>query len=362
MSNEIRDSIDDFEENDPQQVTIQEPAAAAGVDTVWHYTDAGGVLGVLSNDELWASSALHMNDTAELQLGIRRVQEAFESMELSAAERNIISNLLDYAEAQFHQSRVFILSASEDEDSLSQWRAYGGSSGYAIGLDAKERFDVFSASDQEPDPDGVVRDTGQYVSGWLRVAYDAKEQRSLVEGMIRELGWVSRLAAHDPDAVRSMTTLIPDANVLLWAAKDPNSFLLRSGYGTGKTHAFVAALSRSLLGPIPYAETVARVKDEGFADEREMRVFAIAQDDQRFHHIRAGRFGLTPYVKLSGAEYASEVRRVSFARSSKGKLPIRAIRVGPTPHTDAAVSGLRAALDRFGYPEVDVLVSEVPYR
>ena len=95
MPTEFPDPVDDFEENDPQEVAIEEPAAAIGVDTVWHYTDAGGVFGILSTDELWASSALHMNDTAELELGVRRVHEAFQSMDLSATDRNAIGNLLN---------------------------------------------------------------------------------------------------------------------------------------------------------------------------------------------------------------------------------------------------------------------------
>ena len=70
------------------------PSAEVSTGTVWHYTDAAGLMGILEKRELWASSALHMNDTTELNLGVSRVEEAFD--EAVHAVAHATQHLLDH--------------------------------------------------------------------------------------------------------------------------------------------------------------------------------------------------------------------------------------------------------------------------
>ena len=37
---------------------------------VWHYTDVGGLKGIIENDEIWAGTTSMMNDVVEVQYGI----------------------------------------------------------------------------------------------------------------------------------------------------------------------------------------------------------------------------------------------------------------------------------------------------
>jgi hypothetical protein len=39
------------------------------VPVIWHYTDVGGLFGIISKSKLWASHAFHMNDASELRHG-----------------------------------------------------------------------------------------------------------------------------------------------------------------------------------------------------------------------------------------------------------------------------------------------------
>lgn len=40
------------------------------VGTAWHYTSVEGCFGIVSNHELWASSASMLNDSSEMTFGL----------------------------------------------------------------------------------------------------------------------------------------------------------------------------------------------------------------------------------------------------------------------------------------------------
>ena len=62
--------------------------------------------------------------------------------ELTSLEFSFVSEQINEAKESLVEAQTFILSASLDGDSLSQWRAYGGASGFAVGLAADERLDL----------------------------------------------------------------------------------------------------------------------------------------------------------------------------------------------------------------------------
>ena len=110
-----------------------------------------------------------------------------------------------------------------------------------------------------------------------------------------------------------------------------------------------------------YADEVACMKDPAFADEHEVRILARIEDTPRFQEIRASRFGLTPYVRLTTAR--GHRAHNSYARTDREHLPIREIRVGPGMDDLTVRMGIKAALRQFGYSkDIEVSASKAPFR
>src|ERR1019366_2322110 len=97
--------------------------------TVYHYTSADGISGIIGNHEIWMSNTAFMNDTTELKslendTGIEGKDFANDAIKKAwhrMKDRRGI-NKPDYYMASF----------SEEPDLLEQWRAYGN---FCIGFD-----------------------------------------------------------------------------------------------------------------------------------------------------------------------------------------------------------------------------------
>ena len=109
-------------------------------DWFFHYTTASGLQGILNDRAFWATDANYLNDFLEIQQGVAYAREWLEihraSLTKSHGERVVNALDINMRTQPGHQSgqRMFVCSFSEDGDSLSQWRAYGGGEGYGIGI------------------------------------------------------------------------------------------------------------------------------------------------------------------------------------------------------------------------------------
>lgn len=113
-------------------------------DGLWHYTDAGGLRGILENDELWASETRFLNDATEISYGLEVASEATNAAVKSGRWSDSTCNVLWRAMAKNGanlpaywraKSQIYVACFCEDGDLLSQWRAYAGrdaAGGYAI--------------------------------------------------------------------------------------------------------------------------------------------------------------------------------------------------------------------------------------
>jgi len=100
--------------------------------TVYHYTTADGIFGIIDKREIWMSNAAFMNDTTELRAlakatGIR--DSDFTNEAVKKAWREGVGR------DGLKENVYYMASFSEDGDSLEQWRAYGN---FCIGFDAKQ--------------------------------------------------------------------------------------------------------------------------------------------------------------------------------------------------------------------------------
>lgn len=98
-------------------------------ETHWHYTDAGGLIGILRNKELWASSLGYLNDSAEVAFGLEVLKDALERY---SSGRSPWPSGIPVARSPLD---VYSVSFSTEGDLLSQWRGYAGGRGYALGFE-----------------------------------------------------------------------------------------------------------------------------------------------------------------------------------------------------------------------------------
>jgi S-adenosylhomocysteine hydrolase len=107
---------------------------------LFHYTTPAGLIGILEESSIWASSSYHLNDAAEFRYAIRLIMDRLQLRLQSEHGPNnpAYGNLLESLQMVTKGVQVFIASFSEQGDLLSQWLAYSGSDGYALGIDAQQ--------------------------------------------------------------------------------------------------------------------------------------------------------------------------------------------------------------------------------
>jgi hypothetical protein len=104
---------------------------------LYHYTSQDGLIGIFSNNEIWASKIRYTNDSSEFIQSLKYVKSEL-NKELELAAKDLKEELLFLLDSIDHVDSVniCICSFTTDGDLLSQWRAYSGNGvGYSIGFD-----------------------------------------------------------------------------------------------------------------------------------------------------------------------------------------------------------------------------------
>lgn len=309
---------------------------------VWHYSDGAGLKSILENRVLWASSAAYMNDFKELISGDDILSRYYADLKEQVSENH--REELQRAVTSFSSPREekFILSASDDPDSLTLWRYYGRDQvSFAVGLERSVNLNVRAQKQRSDHPypppgyldgyrdeHGILEENpdmvGQIVDPWDEMIYDRHQQEHIIH--------------------RALTNL---------------SAAIREARAESRTHFRVYNKNHALQSQLN------RVKDSGFRDERELRILAQVTPPWKYVLHRPGRFGLIPYIELGlpvGGSIPSPGAFRPDGRQKMKRLPIRQINIGPTPFPDEARFGLKQLLNFKGYHDVEVVVSKIPYR
>jgi hypothetical protein len=111
---------------------------------LYHYTDMGGLQGIINSEQFWFTSVFHLNDPSELAYGVGVARQVIK-LETRRGDA-IIEELANRVEhILLHAPDVFgffIASFSSESNDLGQWRAYADNGrGASIGL-APELFRV----------------------------------------------------------------------------------------------------------------------------------------------------------------------------------------------------------------------------
>lgn len=274
-------------------------------DTLYHYTDAAGLLGIVQTAELWASNAAFLNDASEL-VHVHSVLDEVASELADEYEDLIVGEFLrivvdEFGRLYIQGMEVFVVCFCEFPDLLSQWRAYPASSGgYAIGFDSK----VIAA--------------GRFL---LPIMYDEEAQRRTIRSL-----------------------LVTHCDLLPRAAEESDSY-------RRKCLVLAVRMAAASLADCAFA-----FKHPSFASECEWRLVRVMMRD------RVPPYGGTPNFRVRGGRLVPYTPMGLGSRD--GRQSMREVVVGPGSHSDLAVGAARSLLLAAGYDGVANMVmrSAVPLR
>lgn len=302
-------------------------------DRLYHYTSSAGLLGILANRSIWATDVAYLNDSSELEFGLRDLLKRIETItrsDRSRGHRSFLDRLAaryDYSAwekvadrnseaiepkryselAQELMQRVQVdvtvgvaCFCEDDGDSLSQWRGYG-SAGYSIGFSARR----------------LLHHTRTMHLPLTAVVYGAPSGRAY---------WTSE----GPFRIIDSVFAEPGAALESVPSQTPTSLAL------------------------DLVRLASQVKNVSFRQELEWRIGDIATSDDARLAFRSSAIGLVPYIVLP---LVSESERL---------LPIEHICVAPGLEPALRVAATETLLRSHGYAVgkhgVKVTSSVIPFR
>jgi len=276
-------------------------------ELLYHYTDQKGLLGIVKSKEIWATHHQCLNDTQEFLHAKGLIRGEIKTLWTTNSDsRSLLDEMLSALDGPGNEDvNLYITSFSEDGNSLSQWRAYGGqTSGFALGfwgdrLVLPEEFTM------------------------ARCVYEPSEQCKIAEAIVAEV--LERALSQVP-------------TVTLSNAKTTASVGMRFDL-----HRFALIF-----------------KHPEFREEREWRIvsrvlmdFAPAVPTGELEDkldFKQGKSMLIPY------------RHVPL-RDDRGGFPLHEVIVGPNPNREQSARSVQSLLNSQRHcTAVKVRNSEIPYR
>ena len=106
--------------------------------TLYHHTSLAGLAGILRSRRLWATDISYLNDAAEFRHAVDSISSglgaAIEQGSLDPYLATALKVWLEIATEGLGTPSLYVACFSENDDQLSQWRAYA-QGGVAIGFD-----------------------------------------------------------------------------------------------------------------------------------------------------------------------------------------------------------------------------------
>ena len=129
---------------DDMELVKQKPVPP---ETLFHYTNQAGLIGIISTSTMWATMIRYMNDAAEYQLAFeicrRQIKEVSEVLDRGIEFSKVLENTLWAKE----RMNLCVASFSGLDDRLSQWRGYaGGSAGFCLGFEPQRLAELAAES------------------------------------------------------------------------------------------------------------------------------------------------------------------------------------------------------------------------
>jgi len=119
---------------------------------LYHYTDARGLEGIISTQQIWLTHYRHLNDPSELEFGMTIARKVLAEVGESYGPKvkifcDMVADLFssDNMQSVFD---IYVGSFSQESDDLRQWQVYAGNGrGFALGLAPH----LFAVEEMKPD-------------------------------------------------------------------------------------------------------------------------------------------------------------------------------------------------------------------
>lgn len=269
--------------------------------TLYHYTSAAGLLGIVQSRELWATNIHFLNDRREFAHALEVAKEGIGERVTQEPDAHAVrfAARLEEIVGQIKELNACVFSLSGESDMLSQWRAYcPRAGGYALGFDSRRLSQL----------------AGNQSFLLVKCVYEREEQRALIREAVSE--------AFDALSEWSINTDEAPAKVIEKAA-------------------LVFRFAMYSIAP--------RLKHPAFTDEREWRLVASPVSFDNPHwSAHAGRATIIPHL--------------SIELGKPEAFPLTEIVLGPTADTafsrHATDMFLTSQRVRFGR----IIASDAPFR
>ena len=150
--------------------------STADPQTIYHYTDVKGALGIITTGRLWFTERAHMNDPVEIKFGLDTAHELFEIAANNrgpAIPKDAASHLKGEHALGLEINGFWIASFSLNADHLGQWRNYADDGrGVCLGFSI-EHFDMVKLANLLPIPANSLRFPIRYDKDALRTRLEA---------------------------------------------------------------------------------------------------------------------------------------------------------------------------------------------
>lgn len=224
---------------------LLQPLGVPKPEALYHYTTPEGLLGILTENKLWATDIFYLNDSSEFIYGkeliLRYLRNPYRKLPRVAQLFKDVESMLEDVESFL---RFYVLSFCKNGNLLSQWRSYGDSrAGYSIGIKT-----------------------------------DQINYKMLDKVMLRKV-------VYKPEEQDSYIKLIFDKAVEI--------------FDRGEKDSLDVCVANA------YLELICSLKHPAFESEAEWRIVYLTDIPDKDIKLRATRIGIVPYIELSPEKHFS---------------------------------------------------------
>lgn len=306
--------------------------------TLYHYTNAAGLEGILRSKKFRLSDIRYLNDANEMVYAIELFRDQIEKKESENQEYSFFfKKLRDFSDPFDNSFNVYVSCFCEEGKLLSQWRNYGI---YSIGINPNPKIRA------ERHPTFL----GGYSEAILRkVIYDKNLQVHIIDEII------DGLFCEFKEQIKEV---------------ESNRKYLAQEYAMFFANVIM--------------EFVLAFKDEIFEEEKEWRLIYLEMKEQEPGrnnvNFKVNGDYLVPYsemeiITMDENKYQEYVNKkikdgpagisikdhIGFCKEH-GVFPLDEIRIWPCDHRVLAENSVKQFLKEQGYKDVDLIVSESMFR
>jgi hypothetical protein len=314
------------------------------MSSVFHYTDAGGLLGILSTQSLFATDYRYLNDSTEGREVRNLILPIFEKDVAELTQRLVEKNWLEkefydeygrrghqlqaeniytsISQAADNISPFFVLSfCRHDEDSeffrhglLSQWRGYAESGGFAVEFD-EAKLDILLKSEMR-EFEYVITKSDDVLYKDFDKLFNSEVYKGIAGGLIYKLFESRGVDVSEVTGKKQVTDIVFD-----------------------------------------YVKVAPFLKHISFSEEREYRIVAACNRPLK----------IIPDIMKPAKEIKFRTRNnlivpyIELFKSIEEQLPIKSIIVGPHPYQQRQAEAVSMALE-VAKIRVPIRLSAVPFR